>query len=339
MATIYDVCKEAGVSMATVSRVINGSESVRQGTRQKVLDAMHILGYQPSQIAQSLATKRTNSIGLQVSELYGPFYGPMMAGVEHELRLGKKQVFITSGHSDEAQEQTGIESLLARNCDALILHVEAVSDEYLINLSKGRTPFVLLNRYIEDLADNCIVLDNFHGGYIRTRYLLESGHRDIAYISGPLWKNDASQRLGGHKKALKEFGIEFDEAGLYEGVYQEETGIAGVKYFLDNGIKMSAIVCGNDEIAFGAMDMSRKAGMAVPEDISIAGFDDVNLAYYMHPKLTTVKYPIENMARMAARWVLANVYNQDINVNNTFIPDLVLRDSCQSLATNRAPGS
>ena len=339
MATIYDVCKEAGVSMATVSRVINDSQSVRHRTRQKVLDAMNELGYQPSQIAQSLATRRTNSIGLMVSELSGPFYGPMMAGIEHELKQSKKQLFITAGKSDAAQEQAGIESLLGRNCDALILHVESVSDDYLIQLSKGRTPFVLLNRYIEQIADNCIVLDNFHGGYIGTRYLLEQGHREITYISGPLWKTDVSQRLGGHKKALKEFGIEFDETSLFEGDFREESGMTGLQHFIKSGIPMTAVVCANDEIAAGAMAMSRKANIKVPEQLSILGFDDIILAYYLHPKLTTIKYPIEEMARMAAHWVLQNVYQQEAEVNNTFVPTLIKRDSCSECSTqgDKAP--
>ncbi len=136
MATIYEVSKLAGVSLATVSRVINKNSRVSDKTRQKVEDAMKELGYRPNSIAQSLASNRSNSVGILVSELHGPFFGQMMAGIEAELRAAGKHVIITTGHSEEDKEKDGIEFLISRNCDAIILHVEALSDDYLIDLSK-----------------------------------------------------------------------------------------------------------------------------------------------------------------------------------------------------------
>ena len=328
MATIYDVCREAGVSMATVSRVINGSERVRPKTRERVVSVMEQLGYKPSHIAQSLASKFTNSIGIQVSELTGSFYGPMMSGNDEELHKANKQGLITSGRSSEEREKHGIESLISRQCDALILHVEAVSDEYLLGLSKRNVPFVLLNRYIEEIADQCIVLDDLHGGYIATKSQIELGHTDIAYISGPLWKGDAIQRLNGHKKALDEHGIPFDEELCVEGDYFKESGIAAVESLLSKGKHFSAVVCGNDEMAAGAIVTLRNAGLSVPRDISIVGYDDIDVANYLYPRLTTVKYPLKEMASMAARWVLKNVYNQDVRLENKFVPDIIHRDSC-----------
>ena len=331
MATIYDVCKLAGVSMATVSRVINGNENVRKTTRQKVLDAMAELGYKPSRIAQSLASRMTNSIGLQVSELSGPFYGPMMVGIENELQKNNKQVFITSGHSDAEREKAGIESLLSRSCDALILHVEAVDDDYLIELAEGSTPFVLLNRYIEEIADHCIVLDNFKGGYLAAQYLIEQGHSSIAYISGPLWKDDASARYAGHLKALKDAGIEENTRLLYEGDFHEEAGMQGLRECLATKEPFTAVACANDEMASGALAEAREAGIRVPDELSVIGFDDINVAYYLHPKLTTIRYPIEEMAGMAARWVLNKVYGGKYPIANTFVPTLVERNSTAKL--------
>lgn len=328
MATIYDVCREAGVSMATVSRVINGSERVRPSTREKVLAVMDQLGYKPSQIAQSLASKFTNSIGIQVSELTGPFYGPMMSGIDEELHKANKQGLITSGRADEAREKHGIESLISRQCDALILHVEAVGDDYLIELSKRGIPFVLLNRFIEEIADQCIVLDDLHGGYIATKSQIELGHKDIAYIAGPNWKGDAKQRFEGHKKALSDYGLPFIEELYFEGDYFKESGVTAIEAFLRSEKHFSSVVCGNDEMAAGAIVTLRDANLRVPEDISIVGYDDINVANYLYPRLTTVKYPLKEMASMAAKWVLKNVYKQDVELTNTFIPNLVLRDSC-----------
>ncbi len=328
MATIYDVCREAGVSMATVSRVINGSESVRPSTREKVMSAMTQLGYSPSSIAQSLASKLTNSVGIQVSELTGPFYGPMMSGINEELHLANKQGLITSGRSDLEREKQGIEALIRRQCDALILHVEAVSDEYLIELNKRKVPFVLVNRYIDEIAEQCITLDNLHGGYIATKHLLELGHRDIAYVTGLIWKTDTADRLSGHKKALEEAGVPFNDALYYEGDFTRESGIAAVEQLLESGQHFSAIVCANDEMASGVLTRIREAGCQIPEEVSVMGYDDINLASYLYPRLTTIKYPIEEMAAMAAKWVLKNVYQQELEVIRSFTPKLVLRDSC-----------
>lgn len=166
MATIYEVSKLAGVSLATVSRVMNNNTPVRESTRKKVLAAMEQLGYRPNSLAQSLASNCSNSIGILVSELHGPFYGEMLTGIEAEFRAAGKHVIIAAGHSERSTEQDGIEFLLSRSCDALILHVEAVTDDYLIKLAQSDTPFVLLNRQIPAIAERCISLNNELGGYL-----------------------------------------------------------------------------------------------------------------------------------------------------------------------------
>ena len=217
MPTIYEVSKLAGVSLATVSRVMNNSGKVSPLTRKKVEDAMKELGYRPNMAAQSLASSRSNSVGVIVPVLYGPFYGDMLSAVEAELRAAGKHVIITTGDEHEAGEKDGIEFLLSKGCDALILRLDAVSDDYLLELSrKDKTPFVVLDREIPEIEDRCIVLDNEMGGYIATKSVLALGHRNIAYISGPLRKHDAAGRFAGHKRALGEFGV--DHVGAPAGL-------------------------------------------------------------------------------------------------------------------------
>jgi len=332
MSTIYDVCSKAEVSMATVSRVINGNPNVRESTRLKVLGVMAELDYKPNSIAQSLASKRSNSVGVLVSKLMGPVYGPMMSGIEEELRKAGKHVFIATGHSDEEKEKESIEFLISRNCDALIMHVEAVSDSFLVELSKEKMPFVLLNRLVPELSDNCITLNNNYGGYLATKSLLDNGHREIAYISGPLWKSDTQDRLDGHKKALAKYGITFDDNYLFEGDFHEEGGIVGLQHFLDKKLPITGLVCANDEMAAGALVKARDEKIAVPDELSIIGYDDINVAYYLHPKLTTVRYPVDEMGKMAAKWVIKNVYKKDIeDIQTTFEPKLIIRNSSKKL--------
>ncbi|NQY35805.1 MAG: LacI family DNA-binding transcriptional regulator [Alteromonadaceae bacterium] len=332
MATIYEVAALAGVSLSSVSRVMNNHPHVSEKTKIIVNAAMKELGYRPNSVARSLASKRSDCIGILVSELHGPFYGDMLSGIESELRTAGKHAIITAGHSDEATEKAGIDFLIDRNCDAIILLVDALSDDYLIKLSKGSTPIVVINRHITEIDKNCFYLDNFLGGYLATKHILEYGHKDIAYISGPLMKQDTTDRLNGHKKALTEFGIEFNEELFYVGTYLIESGKEGVNHLLKKQLPFTAIICANDEMASGAMKSIRDNDMAIPDDCSIIGFDNSFFTEYLHPQLTTVNYPIKDMAKMSALWILKNIYNNNkLIIKNEFTPTLVSRESIRSI--------
>jgi len=331
MATIYEVSDLAGVSLATVSRVINKNARVSDKTKNKVLDAMAQLGYRPNSIAQSLASSRSNSVGILVSELHGPFFGQMMAGIEAELRAAGKHVIITTGHSEEDKEKDGIEFLISRNCDAIILHVEAVSDDYLIELSQGKTPVYLMSRYVEALQENCISLNNELGGYLATKTIIEQGHSHISYITGPQFKSDSQQRLIGHKRALLEANIPFNDDLYFEGDFKETGGRDGIKSFIGKNQKFSAIICANDEMASCAITYAREHGFSLPKDLSIIGFDNINFAQHIYPKLTTIDNPVNEMGHMAAKLVLKNVYQQtDLSILHYFEPTLIYRDSVTS---------
>ncbi|XQW86766.1 LacI family DNA-binding transcriptional regulator [Thalassotalea piscium] len=328
MATIYEVSKLAGVSLATVSRVMNNNARVSDKTRKKVKEAMEQLGYRPNSIAQSLASNRSNSVGILVSELHGSFYGQMMSGIESELRAAGKHVIITTGYSEQEKEIDGIEFLLSRNCDAIILHVEAVSDEYLIELSKKSTPIFIMSRYVDSLKDRCISLNNEMGGYLATKTLIDKGHSIIGFIGGPEFKADSRSRLQGHKRALKEYNINFDEKLYFEGDFKETGGISGLRALLKKNKNLTAIACANDEMASGAMKYAREHGFNLPEGLSIIGFDNIIFANYLYPTLTTINNPVYEMGHMAAKLVLKTVYNvKNLNVQHVFDPTVIERNS------------
>jgi LacI family transcriptional regulator len=328
MATIYEVSELAGVSLATVSRVINDSGAVTPKTRQKVLSAIEELGYRPNSMAQSLASKRSNSVGILIPELYGPFFGAMLSSMEAELHNAGKRVIITAGHSDEAKEMDSIDFLLGSSCDALILHVYSVPLDYLLELNRGSVPVILLNSFVPELADQCIYLDNEHGGYIASKSLLERGHRNLAYISGPHWKSDSFKRLAGHKRALREYGLDVNEQLIVEGDFEEASGRAAMQQLLQGDSTFTGLVCANDEMAAGAMDVAREKGLSVPDDISIIGYDNVFFTNYLQPKLSSIGCRIAEMGQMAARCVLKKAYGEkDLEIQNTFKPHLVLRES------------
>jgi LacI family transcriptional regulator len=333
-ANMYEVAKLADVSIATVSRVVNTDSRVAEKTRQKVLSAMLSLGYQPNSIAQSLATRTSNSVGVLVSELHGAFYGAMLSAVEETLRAAGKFVLVATGHDREDQEREAIRFLVSRNCDALIVHVSGLSDKFLVEHNKTSTPLVVVNRKVRGIADRCFSLDNELGGYLAAQSLLQLKHRKIAYISGPLDWADAQQRLKGHKRALADARVAFDPRLLYEGDYHETGGSEALIRLFDKGIDFSAVVCANDEMAAGAMAAAHDRGLKLPEELSIVGFDNAPISRYVYPKLSTVHYPITDMSHMAARWVLQNVYQQEnLDVRQrVFEPSFIARDSVSALA-------
>lgn len=337
MATIYQVSELAGVSLATVSRVMNNSVNVSDKTKAKVQAAMDQLGYKPNSIAQSLASSRTNSVGVLVSEFAGPFFGSMMQGIETTLREAHKHVIIAAGHSEETKEQEGIEFLISKKCDALILHVEAVSNEYLLELSKGSTPIILVNRHIDAISERCISLNNELGGYLATKHLVEQGHKSFAYISGPERKCDSKDRFRGHQRALAEAGLEQNPNLTFTGDFSEPSGADGMSYLLSQTTEtnpaFTALVCANDIMASGAINVAREHHISIPDDVSIIGYDNVMFASYIYPKLSTINYPIYEMGSMAAKVVLQDIYkDKNCQVQNIFMPEIIHRDSVKTIS-------
>ena len=327
MPTIYQVAERAGVSLSTVSRVLNGKASVNKVLKERVEKAVKELNYRPNSVARSLANNRTDSVGVLVPELNAPFFGDLMQAVESTLRAADKHVIISVGQNCVETEKDAVEFLISRNCDALIMHAEALSDEYLLELNQSKLPVALVNRQVEGLPEACTSLDNEKGGYLATRHLLELGHKDIAYISGPTDKCDASLRLEGHKRALSEAGLPTNPQLIFNGDYSEEDGKIGLLELMARDVPFTALVCANDWMASGAISCARDLGMSLPHDLSVVGFDDVVFAHHVFPRLTTVSNPIAEMAEMSAKYILNKVYGQANNVQLYFEPSLVVRES------------
>ncbi|MEC7284962.1 MAG: LacI family DNA-binding transcriptional regulator [Pseudomonadota bacterium] len=327
MPTIYQVAERAGVSLSTVSRVLNGKASVNKVLKERVEKAVKELNYRPNSVARSLANNRTDSVGVLVPELNAPFFGDLMQAVESTLRAADKHVIISVGRNCLETEKDAVEFLISRNCDALIMHAEALSDEYLLELNQSKLPVALVNRQVEGLPEACTSLDNEKGGYMATRHLLELGHKDIAYISGPTDKCDASLRLEGHKRALSEAGLPTNPQLIFNGDYSEEDGKIGLLELMARDVPFTALVCANDWMASGAISCARDLGMSLPHDLSVVGFDDVVFAHHVFPRLTTVSNPIAEMAEMSAKYILNKVYGQANNVQLYFEPSLVVRES------------
>lgn len=334
MPTIKEVSELAQVSQATVSRVMNGSDRVTDATKRRVMEAMASLGYRPNSAAQSLASHRTNSIGMVVSELQGLFYGPMMSGVENVLRKAHKHLIIAAGHGDKDTEREAIEFLVGRQVDGLILLVETIDDDYLVELDE-RVPIFLINHHIQGLHERTIRLDNELGGYRATRFLLGQGHTRIACITGQQWKQDNRERLDGYYRAMAEAGIDVPEDWIVHSNFELQGGFEAFETLVARQNDCTAIFALNDDMAFGVLEACRRHDVQVPEDVSVIGFDNVLTANYVHPKLTTMDFPIFEMAQGAAQMALDTIYRKIATEGTTFEPRLVERQTVRRFHAGR----
>ncbi|MCM2972638.1 MULTISPECIES: LacI family DNA-binding transcriptional regulator [Larsenimonas] len=327
MANIRDVAKKAGVSVATVSRVMAGNVPVSEQTRKRVQKAMKALDYAPNAFARSLAFNRSFNVGLVISHLAAPFLGRLMTTVESTLRASNMSLIVASGQSDAEQEQSAIRFLLDKRCDGLIVHADGMSDAALTELA-GRVPLVVLNRHVEAIAAQCVVADNHLGEYLATRHLIELGHRRIACLTGALFKQDARHRLAGFRCAMAEAGLEVPAGRVIEGDFTEPSGAAGVRTLHEQGAGFTGLVVGNDEMAISAMGQLRALGYALPTDVSVVGYDDELYARHMVPSLTTVHAPVEAMAECAVRLMTSLIDGESVlSPPERFTPQLIERDS------------
>jgi LacI family transcriptional regulator len=333
VATIREVSRLARVSPATVSRVLNGTTPVADLTRDRVLKAVAALDYKPNAFARGLATNRSGGIGITVNEVSSPYFGAFVAGVEQVVRERGIHLMVSSGYADANNEHASIEFLLERRCDGLVVQVEGLADEELIELVRnGPAPVVVFGRSIAEIEDACVVMNNERGGALAADYLLAHGHRRIGHVTGPLSFPDARERLHGYRRALEAAGVDHVERYVVESNFQEEGGARAAARLLDRAPEITAIFFGNDQMAAGGMRTLREAGLDVPNDISVVGFDDVFLAQYLTPSLTTVRQPLVDMGRAAAHLLLARLENDGREVVHRFDPELIERQSVARVA-------
>ncbi|WP_299258026.1 LacI family DNA-binding transcriptional regulator [uncultured Kushneria sp.] len=326
MPTIREVAAHAGVSPATVSRVMKGEVPVSADTRARVEVAISAMGYAPNAFARSLASNRLEGVGLVISHLAGPFMGRVMMTLEATLRRANVSLLVASGGGEAAREQEAVNFLLGRRCDGLIVHADALSDETLTALATT-TPLVVFNRRVPDIDAHCISLDNEYGGYLATRHLLDQGHQSIACLTGPLRQQDAAERLAGYQRALHERGIPVDEQAIIEGDFTEQGGEQGMMTLLAREMAVTAVVAGNDDMALGAMTILRARGVAVPRAMSLVGYDNEACARHVVPALTTVHAPLEEMAQAAAERLLKLIAGASLPASTPFMPTLIERET------------
>lgn len=304
--TLKDVARAAKISVSTASKAINNIDGVSEHTRQRVLNAAKKLNYRASFVPKSLRNKTSRSIGLIIPNILNPFFCTLVNGVEDAALKEGYVVILGSAKEDTRRESSYLDVFSERWIDGIILAAGASEEdeEYIGYIKKRGIPIVFIDREIEEHFTNSIGIDNDMAMYTATKYLIELGHEDIGFISGPLGVKVFNKRLEGYKRALENSGLEFQEDLVQEG---DETAVGGgvaTKKLLKTDKKITAILASNDMMAIGSLKELSKAGLRVPEDISVMGFDNIPLASVTTPALTTVSQPSYEMGVEAVKLLL-----------------------------------
>ncbi len=324
--TIADVAGRAGVSIATVSRVLNGTVPVQPEKAERVRLAMEELQFVPRAAARILASKRTNTIGLLLSEISGEFFPPMLKGIEAGTYEAGYDLLI---HSTKKQGPSR-RPLGEHNTDGLLIFTDSLDHHELHRLYKINFPMVLLHQTPPDsLNIPSIAIENKDGAATLIDHLIEvHGRRRIVFLRGPEGHEDSVWRERGYREALEMHNIKFDSRLIGTGRFNDEEAFAAIQEMLSDGIEFDAVFAGDDDSAIGVMRALNMAGRLIPRDVAVVGFDDVPFARYLSPALTTVRAPIEEVGREAVRQLTRLMNSEQAQALTLMRTELVIRESC-----------
>ena len=338
--TIKDVAREANVSVATVSRALNGHENVAEAVRKRVLAVASELRYSPHHAARSLSSRRTHTIGVVLPDLHGEFFSELMRGIDQVARERGLHLLVSSYHGDPAGQGTALRAMRGR-VDGLLVMSPFVDDTGMVrdNLSPGM-PAVLMNSSLVGSDLPAVSVDNYGGARAMVRHLAGAGHRRIAFIAGPANNFDAAERLRGYRDELTA-SLPDAQPWILRGDFDEASGHRAGGELLAAAPRPDAVFAANDMMALGCLFALNHAGVQVPADIAIAGFDDIPLSRYVHPSLTTMGVDITELGGRALRTLLQCVTQPpgaggDAAPVEPLVPQLMVRDSSLKRAGGKA---
>jgi LacI family transcriptional regulator len=336
VATIRDVAREAGVSIATVSRIFNGSSRVTEDTRRRVQAAASALDYWPNVAAKILTTSRTQTLGVLLPDLYGEFFSEVIRGIDHAAHREGCQILISVSHADTNALLTTARTMLGR-IDGLILMAPDEPSAAAIERIRRRFPLVVLNPRLRTADCSSVSIANREAAFRVVDYLIRIGHDNIAMIMGPKGNVDAEERRLGYRDALKQAGREPNPGLEFPGDFTESSGFQAGTVILRHSPHPTAVFAANDYMALGFMSALGQAGIRIPEDIALAGFDDIEISRYLNPPLTTAHVDAHQLGARAVRLLISNLRMADSAVpSHEVLPaTLVVRSSSENSADRR----
>ncbi|AXP41151.1 substrate-binding domain-containing protein [Haemophilus influenzae] len=327
MATMKDIARLAQVSTSTVSHVINGSRFVSDEIREKVMRIVAELNYTPSAVARSLKVRETKTIGLLVTATNNPFFAEVMAGVEQYCQQHQYNLIIAATGGDAKRLQQNLQTLMHKQVDGLLLMCGDSRFQADIELAIS-LPLVVMDWWFTELNADKILENSALGGYLATKALIDAGHRKIGIITGNLKKSVAQNRLQGYKNALSEAKIALNPHWIVESHFDFEGGALGIQSLLTQSSRPTAVFCCSDTIAVGAYQAIQQQGLRIPQDLSIMGYDDIELARYLSPPLSTICQPKAELGKLAVEALLQRIKNPNENYRTLVLePTCILRGS------------
>lgn len=327
--TIKDVARLSGASVATVSRALNGNARVTPETRERVLKVAAELRFTPSSAARSLITRRTHAVGALLPDLHGEYFSELIRGIDLAARARGLHLLLSSSHGNASEAAAALRAMHGR-VDGLLVMSPHADPGFLGGNLPADLPAVLMNSDPQDCAHACFGVDNRGGARAMVAHLVASGHRSIAFIAGPEHNYEAQQRLAGYREALAEWLPGAHERVL-QGDFTEASGWHAGNALAALRDRPSAVFAGNDMMALGCLASLQRAGLSVPADIALAGFDDIPIARYVTPALTTVKVPIVELGALALEELASSIEmpGHPGARQHTLRAELVVRQSCR----------
>ncbi len=332
MVTIREVARQAKVSVGTVSNVLAGSATVRAELRRRVEEAMRGLDYHPNQIARSLKTRQTKTLGLVISDITNPFFPQVVRGAE-DAAMESGYLLITLNTDDNPErERHALSMLRARKVDGLLLTVASAREDlnHVEQFQASGLPIVCIDRKVPNIALDLVCSDNARGARMCMQHLLSRGHHRVGYLSGSVGLFTAETRLAGFNQALAEAGISGDPRLVRHGDFRLESGYRLAKEMLLEHDPPSALFASNAMMGFGALKAIHELGLRCPEDVALAMFDDVPFGDVIQPRLTVVAQPAYEMGRVGAQLLIARLEGRENSpgpINYTLVPELLVRES------------
>lgn len=319
--TIKDVAKLAGVSISTVSRVINDSKPVTDEVKQRVLDVIKETGYVPNPLARSLVTKKSKLIGVIVPEVSDSFVNEILNGIEAVSKMYDYDILLVNTYSDKEQELESIKLLKTKQVEGIVMLSWILDEDHVNAMKESRIPAIYISKTARNYDIYTVSTSNEDATYDMTEYLIKNGHEDIAFIMTSKEETILErERRTGYERALKDNNIKIDEKLIKYGLTDYEGGYNSMKELLDDKIIPSAVFVTGDEAAVGAINAIFDAGYNVPEDISVAGFNDTKLAKIYRPKLTTVYQPLFDMGAVAIRAIIKLINGEVVEEKQIELP-------------------
>jgi LacI family transcriptional regulator len=333
MATMKDIARIAKVSTSTVSHVMNKSRYVSEEIAERVNNAAQSLNYEPSALARSLKINRTHTIGMLVNTSTNPFFGEVVKGVERSCYLQGYNLILCNTEGDIERMKASINTLLQKRVDGLLLMCSTIEGERIDIFERyPDIPVVVMDWGPILFASDKIQDNSLQGGYIATKHLIECGHKDIGCITGPLVMHQAQMRYQGYKRAMDESGFKINSNWVIEGDFECEGGYKAFQKLCLSGQLPSAIFASNDMMAMGILQAAYEKGINVPDDISLMGYDDIHIAAFMSPALTTIHQPKYRLGKAAVETLLNKLEKESIDSQVVELePTLVVRKSVKNI--------